>query len=75
MSAFCIYRRYSSMETSFALHSTSLQIASGPIPWRRVFWCAMSIEFVVGFKIAYPINWWSPTIWKHGMMKAKEAAG
>jgi Domain of unknown function (DUF4396) len=35
-----------------------MQIASGTDPLTPAFWFVMSIGLLVGFAIAYPMNWW-----------------
>ena len=50
------------------------QIASGADPMTPFFWFVMSIGLVVGFVIAYPINWWLvANHLKHGMMTVRPA--
>jgi len=50
------------------------QIASGADPMTPFFWFVMSIGLVVGFVIAYPINWWLvANHLKHGMMTVRRA--
>lgn len=38
-------------------------------PWRPGFWFVMSMAMIVGFAVAYPVNWWLVTRGlKHGML-------
>jgi hypothetical protein len=50
------------------------QIASGANPMTPAFWFVMSIGLLVGFVIAYPMNWWLvANHLKHGMMTVRPA--
>jgi Domain of unknown function (DUF4396) len=50
------------------------QIASGTDPLTPAFWFVMSIGLLVGFVIAYPMNWWLvANHLKHGMMTVRPA--
>jgi hypothetical protein len=50
------------------------QIASGTDPMTPAFWFVMSIALLVGFVIAYPMNWWLvANHLKHGMMTVRLA--
>ena len=50
------------------------QIASGTDPMTPAFWFVMSIALLVGFVIAYPMNWWLvANHLKHGMMTVRPA--
>ena len=49
-------------------------IASGTDPVTSAFWFVMSIGLLVGFVIAYPMNWWLvANHLKHGMMTVRPA--
>jgi hypothetical protein len=49
-------------------------IASGTDPVTPAFWFVMSIGLLVGFVIAYPMNWWLvANHLKHGMMTVRPA--
>jgi hypothetical protein len=49
-------------------------IASGTDPLTPAFWFVMSIGLLVGFVIAYPMNWWLVAYHlKHGMMTVRPA--
>src|SRR6516225_8268075 len=51
-----------------------MQIASGTDPMAPAFWFVMSIGLLVGFVIAYPMNWWLvANHLKHGMMTVRPA--
>jgi len=51
-----------------------VQIASGTDPRAPAFWFVMSIGLLVGFVIAYPMNWWLvANHLKHGMMTVRAA--
>ena len=51
------------------------QIASGADPMMPAFWFVMSIALLVGFVIAYPMNWWLvANHLKHGMMTVRPAS-
>ena len=51
-----------------------MQIGSGTDPRAPAFWFVMSIGLVVGFAIAYPMNWWLVVNHlKHGMMTVRPA--
>jgi hypothetical protein len=51
-----------------------MQIASGTDPMTPAFWFVMSIGLLVGFVIAYPMNWWLvANHLKHGMMTVRPA--
>jgi hypothetical protein len=51
-----------------------MRIASGTDPWTPAFWFVMSIGLLVGFVIAYPMNWWLvANNLKHGMMTVRPA--
>ena len=53
-----------------------MQIASGTDPLTPAFWFVMSIGLLVGFVIAYPMNWWLvANRLKHGMMTVRPAGG
>jgi hypothetical protein len=50
------------------------RLASGTDPMTPVFWFVMSIALLVGFVIAYPMNWWLvANHLKHGMMTVRPA--
>ena len=50
------------------------QIPSGVDPTTPAFWFVMSIALLVGFVIAYPMNWWLvANHLKHGMMTVRPA--
>lgn len=50
------------------------QIASGTDPLTPGFWFVMSIGLLVGFVVAYPMNWWLvANRLKHGMMTVRPA--
>jgi len=50
------------------------QIASGTDPLTPAFWFVMSIGLLVGFVVAYPMNWWLvANRLKHGMMTVRPA--
>jgi hypothetical protein len=52
-----------------------MRIASGIDPWTPAFWFVMSIGLLVGFVIAYPMNWWLvANHLKHGMMTVRPAS-
>jgi hypothetical protein len=52
-----------------------MRIASGTDPWTPAFWFVMSIGLLVGFVIAYPMNWWLvANHLKHGMMTVRPAS-
>jgi hypothetical protein len=47
-------------------------IEGGPDPARPGFWFVMSMALIVGFILAYPINWWLVTHGlKHGMFTVR----
>ena len=49
-------------------------IASGTDPLTPAFWFVMSIGLLVGFVVAYPMNWWLvANHLKHGMMTVRPA--
>ena len=49
-----------------------VRIASGTDPLSPAFWFVMSIGLLVGFVIAYPMNWWLvANHLKHGMMTVR----
>jgi hypothetical protein len=49
-----------------------MQIGSGSDPLTAAFWFVMSIGLLVGFVIAYPMNWWLvANHLKHGMMTVR----
>ena len=49
-----------------------MRIASGTDPLTPAFWFVMSIGLLVGFVIAYPMNWWLvANHLKHGMMTVR----
>ena len=49
-----------------------MQIGSGSDPLTPAFWFVMSIGLLVGFVIAYPMNWWLvANHLKHGMMTVR----
>jgi Domain of unknown function (DUF4396) len=51
-----------------------MQIGSGTDPRTPTFWFVMSIGLLVGFAIAYPMNWWLvANHLKHGMMTVRPA--
>jgi hypothetical protein len=51
-----------------------MQIDSGTDPLTPAFWFVMSIALLVGFAIAYPMNWWLvANHLKHGMMTVRSA--
>jgi hypothetical protein len=51
-----------------------MQIGSGTDPRTPAFWFVMSIGLLVGFVIAYPMNWWLVVNHlKHGMMRVRPA--
>jgi hypothetical protein len=51
-----------------------MQIASGTNPMTPAFWFVMSIGLLIGFVVAYPMNWWLVTNHlKHGMMTVRPA--
>jgi hypothetical protein len=51
-----------------------MQIASGTDPMTPAFWFVMSIGLLVGFVVAYPMNWWLVgNHLKHGMMTVRPA--
>lgn len=51
-----------------------MQIAPGTNPMTPTFWFVMSIGLLIGFVIAYPMNWWLVTNHlKHGMMTVRPA--
>jgi Domain of unknown function (DUF4396) len=51
-----------------------MRIASGVDPLTPAFWFVMSIGLLVGFVIAYPMNWWLvANHLKHGMMTVRPA--
>jgi hypothetical protein len=51
-----------------------MQIASGADPLTPAFWFVMSIGLLVGFAVAYPMNWWLvANHLKHGMMTVRPA--
>ena len=51
------------------------QIASAADPMTPAFWFVMSIGLLVGFVIAYPMNWWLvANHLKHGMMTVRPAS-
>ena len=53
-----------------------MQIASGTDPLTPAFWFVMSLGLLVGFVIAYPMNWWLvANHLKHGMMTVRPAGG
>ena len=57
-----------------AVMALRTQIASGPNPLTPAFWFVMSIGLLVGFVIAYPMNWWLvANHLKHGMMTVRPA--
>ena len=50
------------------------QIGSGTDPLTLAFWFVMSIGLLVGFVVAYPMNWWLvANHLKHGMMTLRPA--
>jgi hypothetical protein len=52
-----------------------MQIAPGTDPLTPAFWFVMSIGLLVGFVIAYPMNWWLvANHLKHGMMTVRPAS-
>jgi hypothetical protein len=58
--------------TAMALRS---RIASAGDPTTPYFWFVMSMGLLVGFIIAYPMNWWLVAYHlKHGMMTVRPAA-
>ncbi len=51
------------------------RIASASEPTRPEFWFVMSMGLLVGFVVAYPMNWWLvANHLKHGMMTVRPAA-
>jgi hypothetical protein len=51
-----------------------LRISSGTDPLSPTFWFVMSIGLLVGFVVAYPMNWWLVVNrLKHGMMTVRPA--
>ena len=51
-----------------------MQIASGTNPLTPAFWFVMSIGLLIGFVVAYPMNWWLVSNHlKHGMMTVRPA--
>ena len=51
-----------------------MQIASGTDPLTPALWFVMSIGPLVGFVVAYPMNWWLvANRLKHGMMTVRPA--
>ena len=51
------------------------QIGSGTDPLTLTFWFVMSIGLLVGFVVAYPMNWWLvANHLKHGMMTVRRAS-
>jgi hypothetical protein len=51
------------------------QIAPGADPMTPAFWFVMSIGLLVGFVVAYPMNWWLvANHLKHGMMTVRPAS-
>ena len=53
-----------------------IRIASGVDPLTPGFWFVMSIGLLVGFVMAYPMNWWLvANHLKHGMMTVRPAGG
>ena len=52
-----------------------MRIPAGTDPWTPAFWFVMSIGLLVGFVIAYPMNWWLvANHLKHGMMTVRPAS-
>lgn len=53
----------------------SRSMAGGPVePTEPLFWFIMSMALLVGFIVAYPINWWLvANHLKHGMMTVRPA--
>jgi hypothetical protein len=53
-----------------------MRIPSAADPLTPAFWFVMSMALLVGFVLAYPINWWLVKYQlKHGMMTVRPAAG
>jgi hypothetical protein len=51
-----------------------MRIASGVDPLTPAFWFVMSVGLLVGFAVAYPMNWWLvANHLKHGMMTVRPA--
>src|SRR5713226_7730989 len=51
-----------------------MRIASAVDPLAPSFWFVMSMALLVGFVLAYPINWWLVAYQlKHGMMTVRPA--
>jgi hypothetical protein len=51
-------------------------VASAADPTTPSFWFVVSIGLVVGFIVAYPMNWWlAANHLKHGMMTVRPAGG
>jgi hypothetical protein len=51
-----------------------MQIASGVDPLTPAFWFVMSVGLLVGFAVAYSMNWWLvANHLKHGMMTVRPA--
>jgi hypothetical protein len=51
------------------------QLGRGADPTTAAFWFVMSMALLVGFVVAYPINWWLVRYHlKHGMMTVRPAA-
>ena len=49
-----------------------MHVASGVDPLTPAFWFVMSVGLLVGFAIAYPMNWWLvANHLKHGMMTVR----
>src|SRR5258708_24721791 len=52
-----------------------MRIAFASDPSAPAFWFVMSMALLVGFLLAYPINWWLVAYQlKHGMMTVRPAA-
>src|SRR5690242_6158290 len=52
-----------------------MRIPSAGDPLAPSFWFVMSMALLVGFALAYPINWWLVKYQlKHGMMTVRPAA-
>jgi hypothetical protein len=53
-----------------------MRIPSAADPLNPAFWFVMSMALLVGFVLAYPINWWLVRYQlKHGMITVRPAAG
>jgi len=59
------------MEPTMRLLMSSLEGAGDPL--RPAFWFVMSMSLMVGFMLAYPMNWWLVNKgMKHGMMTVRK---